>query len=393
MKKNDTLCIYKLMFIAALLFSYFGYGQCNVNHTATNNTYPIYVGATYAQSFTATCSGNLDYFELATINTGTNSAGTLNIYSGNTITETPIYSQSYPDITIETEGDPIRFNITEAVALSMDEQYTFQVTLDNIYTKMELPGSYDGGSMWQNDNNNDATDLIFSVSIVESSPEELCNIDHSPTSTLTFALNEVLAQSFTATCDGDMAYFELTSVNAGTVSSGTLSVYNGNTTTGTPIYTQDHPELIITNPGDPITFNITGTVPLVLDNQYTFEFLVDGDVGILVEIPSTYTGGTIISNGNDTGFDSVFFVSIVENSLEVNNYHITDKKLYPNPATTFIKISNLTSVENYSIYNQLGAKVSNGVTSNNDTINVQNLTNGLYFLKFENGNTLRFIKE
>jgi hypothetical protein len=33
------------------------------------------------------------------------------------------------------------------------------------------------------------------------------------------------------------------------------------------------------------------------------------------------------------------------------------------------------------------------VVSNKEYINIENLTNGLYFLKFENGNTLKFIKE
>ncbi|QRM89432.1 T9SS type A sorting domain-containing protein [Lacinutrix sp. WUR7] len=32
-------------------------------------------------------------------------------------------------------------------------------------------------------------------------------------------------------------------------------------------------------------------------------------------------------------------------------------------------------------------------TTNNKKIDIQNLTNGIYFLKFENGNTLKFIKQ
>lgn len=45
-------------------------------------------------------------------------------------------------------------------------------------------------------------------------------------------------QSFTATCSGNMQYFELTSTEAGTMPGATLSVYDGNVANGTAIYTQ-----------------------------------------------------------------------------------------------------------------------------------------------------------
>ena len=66
---------------------------------------------------------------------------------------------------------------------------------------------------------------------------------------------------------------------------------------------------------------------------------------------------------------------------------------YPNPSSDFIQISGLTNTVNYSAFNALGAKVSTGTISNNEKINIQNLTNGLYFLKLENGNTIKFIKK
>ncbi len=33
------------------------------------------------------------------------------------------------------------------------------------------------------------------------------------------------------------------------------------------------------------------------------------------------------------------------------------------------------------------------ISISNQKINIQGLTNGMYFLKFENGHTIRFIKE
>ena len=67
--------------------------------------------------------------------------------------------------------------------------------------------------------------------------------------------------------------------------------------------------------------------------------------------------------------------------------------LYPNPSSNYIHISGLTKTENYKIYNVLGAEISSGEVSKKATINIQNLANGLYFLKFENGTALKFNKK
>ncbi|MFK7833046.1 MAG: T9SS type A sorting domain-containing protein [Winogradskyella sp.] len=67
--------------------------------------------------------------------------------------------------------------------------------------------------------------------------------------------------------------------------------------------------------------------------------------------------------------------------------------LHPNPSSDFIQVSGLKTSETYSIYNVLGSKVSQGVITNNQNIDITALTNGVYFFKFNNGNTIKFIKE
>lgn len=67
--------------------------------------------------------------------------------------------------------------------------------------------------------------------------------------------------------------------------------------------------------------------------------------------------------------------------------------LYPNPSTNFIRISGLKNLENYSIFNILGAEISKGTISDKKSIEIQNLKNGVYILKFADGNTLKFIKK
>ena len=41
----------------------------------------------------------------------------------------------------------------------------------------------------------------------------------------------------------------------------------------------------------------------------------------------------------------------------------------------------------------MGAEVLKGSINFNENIEIRNLTEGLYFLKLENGNTLKFIKK
>ena len=67
--------------------------------------------------------------------------------------------------------------------------------------------------------------------------------------------------------------------------------------------------------------------------------------------------------------------------------------IYPNPSNDFIQLSSLSQIDNYVIYNTLGIQVSSGIISNNERIDIQNLTNGIYFLKLDNGSTLKFIKK
>jgi len=67
--------------------------------------------------------------------------------------------------------------------------------------------------------------------------------------------------------------------------------------------------------------------------------------------------------------------------------------IYPNPSHDYIKISGLTTTENYTIHSIIGTNVYNGTISGNANIDIRNLSKGVYFLKFNKGKTLKFIKE
>lgn len=99
--------------------------------------------------------------------------------------------------------------------------------------------------------------------------------------------------------------------------------------------------------------------------------------------------GTMLST--KTYLDNVQLVK--KETLSTTNFTQNKVAIYPNPATDFITLSNLNKSQNYTVYNVLGKKVLSGTANKNQQINTQNLTNGLYFLQLEQGNTVKFIKE
>ena len=129
-------------------------------------------------------------------------------------------------------------------------------------------------------------------------------------------------QSFTATCTGNMQYFQLTSSEAGTMPGSTLSVYNGNVSGGTAIYTQAFSSITTTGVGQLITINITGALPLVSGNQYSFRFFVD-DLDFRFDPNNQYSGGNAWQNGSPlTTTDFYFTIGIggcLSTGLTANN--------------------------------------------------------------------------
>jgi hypothetical protein len=67
-------------------------------------------------------------------------------------------------------------------------------------------------------------------------------------------------------------------------------------------------------------------------------------------------------------------------------------KLYSNPASDYISISGVEQAENYKIFNITGSKIAEGMFSRNQPINIQRFKKGVYFINFENGTALKFVK-
>ena len=81
-------------------------------------------------------------------------------------------------------------------------------------------------------------------------------------------------------------------------------------------------------------------------------------------------------------------------SLSLNNFTLKNSiKTFPNPSNDYIKIMGLTNIENYRIFNSIGVEIKNGKIANDEKLDIKNLNNGIYFLRFENGNTIKIIKK
>ena len=113
--------------------------------------------------------------------------------------------------------------------------------------------------------------------------------------------------------------------------------------------------------------------------------LITDDIYINIK----FTDWTSSNHGGGFSYQRSTANSTNNIDFEVNS----NINLFPNPAVDFVQISGLTKTKNYEVYNILGKRVLEGTISDNQKINIQNFTNGLYFLKLGNENILKLIKD
>jgi hypothetical protein len=114
----------------------------------------------------------------------------------------------------------------------------------------------------------------------------------------------------------------------------------------------------------------------------------------IIEFSGPITTLTLNTEGGSTSSQVMTF-GIKTTPLSTSDVEIATNKveIYPNPSSKFIQVLGLTKSEKYKIYNSIGTEIKRGYTSNNETIDIRNFRTGMYFLKFENGNAIKFIKE
>lgn len=94
---------------------------------------------------------------------------------------------------------------------------------------------------------------------------------------------------------------------------------------------------------------------------------------------------------NEAELNSIVMLQNYILSTEDFNVSKNEIKVYPSPANNYVKVSGLNRAEKFSLYTVLGQEIKNGLTTNNQEINISNLASGVYFLKTKK-KTFKIIK-
>ena len=126
--------------------------------------------------------------------------------------------------------------------------------------------------------------------------------------------------------------------------------------------------------------DITASTPTVTDVITGLDGPIDMVINENILYVAEFEGGKI------SKFD-ISTLSINENVLK------SKIQLYPNPSSDYIQFNNLNKIENYIIYNIVGSEINKGKINNGEKIDIKNFINGLYIIKFDNGDTFKLLKE
>ncbi len=106
------------------------------------------------------------------------------------------------------------------------------------------------------------------------------------------------------------------------------------------------------------------------------------------DIDLTNDGGAIVSV--DDGTFGFLKIAPFSSSLSIDdslNENISAIKCYPNPSSNEVFVTNVLSTSTYQIYSIKGDKIQEGVfEKGNNTFQIEQLTNGIYYLTIKNEN-------
>jgi hypothetical protein len=127
------------------------------------------------------------------------------------------------------------------------------------------------------------------------------------------------------------------------------------------------------------------------NNGYTF---IDFSIESGSDYSNTLIDELIFTTTNDGDYISLDAFTWNNEPLTINDFDGSKTvKLFPNPTSEQFELAGLSKTENYVIYNTMGSKIKSGKIFINKKTNVKDLKSGSYFLKFEHGGAIKFIKE
>ena len=99
----------------------------------------------------------------------------------------------------------------------------------------------------------------------------------------------------------------------------------------------------------------------------------------------------LTDQGDD--FISPIFAQISCGTVGTYSFSENNIKMYPNPTTEKLYFAGMSEATAYSVFSMDGNHVASGSFAMNAAVNVAKLSAGMYFIKFENGATAKFVKE
>lgn len=101
----------------------------------------------------------------------------------------------------------------------------------------------------------------------------------------------------------------------------------------------------------------------------------------------------IIRNHGNTSLTGFGEIAFAASTVGINELAFGAVKVYPNPSKDFIALEGIGVNRDFIIYNMSGQIMQRGIISQGERINVQSLTKGLYFIRLEESNLWKFVKE
>lgn len=140
-----------------------------------------------------------------------------------------------------------------------------------------------------------------------------------------------------------------------------------------------------------------------MNAQNTTSFTIPTDIvgDFKMRIRSRAYGSSILPTDACTNFGSGetrdYTITVIENSLSVNDFDLLEVKAYPNPVKDILNISSEQEISGIEIFNLLGQRiVDKKINTNTTSIDLSLFPQGNYILKIKSGNnqkTLKVVKQ
>ncbi len=164
-----------LSFILLTASSIVASAQCTETY-APATFLPATTNYLAGQSFTAPCSGLLNYVQVTANTVGVVPAGTLNVYAGNSTATVPIHTQSFASITVANVGDPVQIIISGSVPITNASQYTFEFFMN---LDVQANTTYTGGNAFQSGTPTPPISVAFEADITVATGISETNVSNT----------------------------------------------------------------------------------------------------------------------------------------------------------------------------------------------------------------------